>query len=244
MALKIGTAGWSVPRQLAVEFPAEGTSLNRYSGRFSVTEINSSFHRPHRLSTWERWHDSVPDSFKFSAKLPKVITHELKLVDCSSQLDQFLAQANALRRKLAVLLVQLPPKLAFDEEVTADFFDGLSARTDVMIACEPRHPSWFTPEAGVLLEQFRIARVAADPPICPAAAAPGGWAGLRYWRLHGSPVIYRSSYQNRLDAYASKLKDEARLDREVWCVFDNTASSAGAGDALALMQLINRSAHR
>src|SRR4051794_29890143 len=117
MAVNIGTAGWSIPSDCAAEFPSEGSSLSRYSARFNVAEINSSFHRPHRRSTWERWHDSVPAAFRFSVKVPKLITHVRKLVDCSEPMDEFLGQTGALRDELAVLLVQLPPKLDFDEEV-------------------------------------------------------------------------------------------------------------------------------
>lgn len=219
---------------LAAEFPSEGTTLSRYAARFHVAEINSSFHRPHRLSTWQRWHGSVPDNFRFSVKLPKLITHQHKLVGCSEHIDGFLSQASQLRDKLAVLLVQLPPKLAFDEAVAADFFSALAPGTSADIACEPRHLSWFTPEADTLLERLRVARVAADPAICEAAAWPGGWTGLNYWRLHGTPVIYRSSYHDRIDVYRSRLQNAAAAS--VWCIFDNTASSAGAGDALALMQ--------
>jgi uncharacterized protein YecE (DUF72 family) len=239
MAIKIGTAGWTIPRDIADQFPAEGTSLTRYGARFQVAEINSSFHRTHRLSTWQRWHDSVPDSFRFSVKLPKLITHQRKLVDCSEAIDEFLAQANELRDKLAVLLVQLPPKLAFDESVAAEFFLTLVGRTGAQIACEPRHPSWFTPAADAVLKQHSIARVAADPAVCEGADRPGGWNELNYWRLHGSPVIYRSSYEDRIDDYASKLQDTAADD--IWSIFDNTASSAGAGDALALIEAIGPS---
>ena len=236
MTVKIGTAGWSIPREIAGQFPSEGTSLSRYATRFSVAEINSSFHRPHRLSTWQRWYDSVPSDFRFSVKLPKLITHQRKLADCIEPVDEFLAQAGALADKLAVLLVQLPPKLALDEAVAAGFFESLTARSSATVVCEPRHLSWFTPEADTLLESLSVARVAADPAICEAAASPGGWNGLSYWRLHGSPVIYRSSYRDRIDAYASKLKKAASED--AWCIFDNTASSAGAGDALALIQAL------
>ncbi|MEO7365915.1 MAG: DUF72 domain-containing protein [Sphingomicrobium sp.] len=235
MAVKIGTAGWSIPRQNADQFPADGTSLNRYAARFNVVEINSSFHRPHRQSTWQSWHDSVPNDFRFSVKLPKLITHQRRLVDCGDVLEDFLAQAGGLGDKLAVLLVQLPPKLAFEEPIAASFFAALVERTAAQIACEPRHLSWFAPKAGALLEQLEVARVAADPAICEPAACPGGWTGLRYWRLHGSPIIYRSSYQDRIEDYASKLRG-GDANKDVWCIFDNTASSAGAGDALALMQ--------
>ena len=74
-AIKIGTAGWSIPRQNSDSFRANGSALERYATRFAVVEINSSFHRPHRSSTWERWRDSVPAAFRFSVKLPKQITH-------------------------------------------------------------------------------------------------------------------------------------------------------------------------
>src|SRR5687768_14924424 len=78
--VRIGTAGWSIARECAERFPAEGAGLERYAARFNAAEINSSFHRPHRASTWERWRDSVPDDFRFSVKVPKRITHELKLL--------------------------------------------------------------------------------------------------------------------------------------------------------------------
>ena len=236
MTVRIGTAGWSIPRQDADGFPSEGTSLERYASRFSVAEINSSFHRPHRLSTWERWRDSVPDHFRFSAKLPKTITHERKLNDCAELLTDFLAQVECLGDKIAILLVQLPPKLALDRQVASAFFADLSRQTDARIACEPRHISWFDEDADQLLQDLRVARVAADPAICDGAALPGTWRGLNYWRLHGSPVIYRSSYSDRIDHYARLINQHEAA--ETWCIFDNTASSAGAGDALALMEAL------
>jgi uncharacterized protein YecE (DUF72 family) len=232
----VGTAGWSIPRDLAVRFPSEGSALERYAARFAVAEINSSFHRPHRLSTWERWRDSVPEGFRFSVKLPKTVTHERKLTDTEELLDEFIVQATLLGEKLAVLLVQLPPKLAFNGAVATRFFDALGQRCPVTLACEPRHPSWFTEEASALLMAHRVCRVAADPAVCGEAARPGGWRGLSYWRLHGSPRMYRSSYGDRIADYAAALREEA-TGRDAWCIFDNTASSAAANDALALMKM-------
>ena len=238
MAVRVGTAGWSIPRDIADRFPAEGTGLERYAARFAVAEINSSFHRPHRASTWERWRDSVPPDFRFSVKVPKQITHTRKLVDCGAEVEEFLAQAQMLGDKLAVLLVQLPPSLGFDSSVADAFFRDLSERTNASIACEPRHLSWFGDDADSLLAQLRVSRVAADPSLCEAAARAGGWRGLSYWRLHGSPVIYRSSYGDRVQEYADLLRQDEALG-DVWCIFDNTASSAGAGDALALVDALD-----
>lgn len=231
----IGTAGWSIPRQIADQFPNEGSALERYASRFPVAEINSSFYRPHRPDTWTRWRDSTPDGFRFSVKLPKVVTHERKLADFEEPLAQFLAQVELLGDKLGVLLVQLPPKLAFDGDTAGPFFAALAVASKAMIACEPRHASWFAEDADTLLAEHRVARVAADPAICEAARHPGGWNGLAYWRLHGSPRMYRSSYDDRLGDYATRIR---AAQGEAWCIFDNTASSAAASDALALMEML------
>ena len=236
--LRIGTAGWGIPRQDAHAFPTVGSSLERYAARFDAVEINSSFHRPHRPATWLRWQDAVPAGFRFSVKLAKEITHERKLRDCAEPLARFLDQADILGDKLAVLLVQLPPKHELDDGVAGAFFEELRERSHAEIVCEPRHPSWFTPDADAVLASLKVARVAADPAVCDGAGEPGGWRGLAYWRLHGSPVMYRSSYLDRIPAYAHRLRREVEERRPVWCIFDNTASSAGAGDALALMETL------
>lgn len=236
--LRIGTAGWSIPAVLADAFPAEGSSLGRYSARLGCAEINSTFHRSHRPTTYERWAAFTPASFRFSAKLPKTITHGQKLVDCEPLLDAYLGEVAGLGDRLAIHLVQLPPSLQYDELVASRFLEALRSRTGLRIACEPRHASWFDAEASAALERFEIARVAADPARVDAAAEPGGWTGLAYFRLHGSPAMYRSSYDDgRLQAYAAQI--QAALARaDVWCVFDNTASSAATGDALALSRLL------
>lgn len=239
MALTIGTAGWSIPRAQAARFPDEGSSLERYASLFDGVEVNSSFHRPHRTATWARWATSVPERFRFAVKLPKTITHQAKLIDVDQFIAQFALEVAGLGAKLAVLLVQLPPKLAFDPSLAERFFASLRRSFDAAIACEPRHASWFDSEADATLERLEIARVAADPALCEAAAVPGGWRGLSYWRLHGSPAIYRSSYSNDvLAAYARRLAEARCAGSDTWCMFDNTASSAALGNAVALMEVV------
>lgn len=190
----IGTAGWSLPRAEQALFPTTGSHLERYAARFRIAEINSSFHRSHRAATWNRWRESVPAGFQFSVKMPKTITHGLRLEQADELTSAFLEEISLLGATLGFLLVQTPPRLAFDAAVAKSFFDGLRARSTIPIVCEPRHACWFTDEADELLVRYEIARVAADPARVPAAAVPGGWRGLSYYRLHGSPQIYRSSY--------------------------------------------------
>ncbi len=236
--LRIGTAGWAIPRPHAEGFPAEGVGLARYAARLRAAEINSSFHRPHRRGTYERWAATVPEDFRFAAKLPKAITHERRLVDIEAPLDRFLGEVAGLGPKLGPLLVQLPPSLAFEAATAERFFATLRdcqaghLTRETSVVCEPRHPSWFSPDADSLLRAWRVARVAADPAPVPEAAEPGGWPGLVYHRLHGAPRMYWSAYEPpALAALAERL---AARRAETWCMFDNTASGAALGDALAI----------
>jgi uncharacterized protein YecE (DUF72 family) len=233
---RIGTAGWAIPREYANEFPALGSHLERYAQRFNAVEINSSFHRPHRRATYERWAASAPKNFTFAVKAPRKITHDLRLARSGDALDTFLAQAAGLGSKLGVLLFQLPPSLAFDPQTAGRFFRLLRKRHVGSVVWEPRHPSWFELRANELLIKHRVARVAADPARVAAAAEPGGWPGLRYFRLHGSPRTYYSRYTpEQLGSYAAKLQ-AART--ETWCTFDNTTLGAATGNALALQALM------
>ncbi|MGN6499079.1 MAG: DUF72 domain-containing protein [Tsuneonella sp.] len=237
----VGTAGWSIPAADSASFPADGTALERYSQVFAGVEVNSSFHRSHRPSTWARWADSVPAQFRFAVKIPKTITHQAKLVEARELTAKFVDEIAPLGRKLAVLLVQLPPKLGFDAEIARRFFAELAGFCDAALVCEPRNASWFTDEAGELLGQLRVARAAADPALCPAAAVPGGWRGVSYWRLHGSPAMYRSAYSDgALDRYADDIAAAVRAGSSAWCMFDNTAASRATGNALTLSRMLAR----
>ena len=235
---RVGTAGWSIPARFAADVATPGSHLERYSRAFACAEINSSFYRPHRVSTWEKWAASVPDGFLFSVKAPRTMTHEAKLEGVSDLLGPFLAQARLLGPKLGPLLFQLPPKLAFNHAVAAGFLELLRDLHSAAVVFEPRHASWFTEEADALFQRFAIARAAADPTRIPEAAAPGGWSGLVYYRLHGSPRVYYSEYgAEYLQSLASRIERQ-RQTSEVWCIFDNTASGAALGDAQTLTRLL------
>lgn len=239
----VGCAGWSIPRQYAAHFPADGTHLERYAQRLPAVEINSSFYRPHRPATYARWAASVPASFQFAVKVPREITHTHRLRDVADVLDRFLCEAKALGNKLGPLLVQLPPSLRFDRVVAEAFFTVLRARFSGSVVCEPRHASWFSAEAEALLVTAQVARVAADPALLPVAAQPGGWSGLVYYRLHGSPEMYTSAYTAaELDTLAQTLHAAAQ-PAPTWCIFDNTALGAATANALDLCARLGASDH-
>lgn len=226
----IGTAGWSIPRGVADRFPAEGSSLARYAAVFSGVEINSTFYRRHKLSTFARWADSVPAEFRFAVKLPKLITHEQKLQDAQEATRAFLGDIAPLGEKLGPILCQLPPGLAFEASTATDYFAFLRSAYAGAIVIEPRHASWIDEAATNLLQDLGIGRVFADPaPIDPPPAAR-----QTYLRLHGKPKVYYSSYGTaEIKAFAAMLSDTS------WCIFDNTASGAAIANALAMQALVD-----
>lgn len=208
----------------------------------SCAEINSSFYREHAFETYRKWATLTPARFKFSVKIPSVITHEQQLRRARAPLRKFLDDLTGLGRKLGPLLIQLPPSLEFKSRTAQTFFTVLRDEFDGAVVCEPRHASWFQSRSEEVLIRYRISRVATDPTRIDEARVPGGWirgsGSIAYYRLHGSPRKYWSSYErSKLEAWAEEIAS-LPSSVKVWCIFDNTASGAALDNALELRELL------
>lgn len=238
-ACLIGCAGWGIHKDVAGRFPLDGSQLERYAAVFPAVEINSCFYRPHQPQTYARWAASVPPGFRFSAKLPRTITHDARLQNADGLLDplldRFAREAGELGPKLGCVLIQLPPSGAFVEDVVRDFLPRVRERFACMLALEARHPSWFGEAATALLVEAGVTRVRADPP----AGQPGPHVPTTanaYLRLHGSPKIYYSSYPpETLRAVERELLARTAGGADCWCIFDNTAAFAAVPNALEVL---------
>jgi uncharacterized protein YecE (DUF72 family) len=131
----------------------------------------------------------VPDHFRFSIKVPKLITHVKRLMGSDDALHAFLDEAAALGERLACLLIQLPPSFAFVLTDVEPFLQTLRKCHNGNVALEPRHASWFSPETTKILERYQIARVAADPARPQAAELGGGMV----WPIGASTVRREST---------------------------------------------------
>ncbi len=217
------------------------SGLERYSEYFNAVEINSTFYRPPRIATLERWRDSTPATFRFTAKMPRTITHEAGLIGARAETNEFCALISRLGPKLGALLVQLPPSLELDARAAARFFRHLVLASPAAVVLEPRHPSWFSARADDLLARVGVGRVAADPSLCPSAAEPAGEPGVSYFRWHGSPQMYFSAYTDEaLVSLAARAKRCCSSGCDVYCIFDNTALGAAAVNGLALRAQLDR----
>ena len=238
--IRVGTAGWSIPRASAFRFDSTGTRLQRYARTFRCAEINSSFYRPHTAATYAKWRDSTPPGFRFAVKTPRTITHELKLENARDPFVAFLTQTDGLAEKRGPILVQLPPSLSFDATVVTSFLTVVRQQYEGPVVCEPRHATWFSPQVASLLEDYDISRVAADPPPVAVAAVPAGSRRVAYFRLHGSPRTYWSRYDENFIATLAVTLRNVPTGAEVWCVFDNTASGAAIENAWDVRERVIR----
>ena len=234
----IGTAHWSIPRAVAAAFPGAGSQLERYAAQLNGVEINSSFYNHHQPKTFARWAESVPASFQFALKLHQEITHENELKVSNPRLREVIQPYLELGKKFGVLLIQLPKSQALNLKRLEKLLDQIQKFTPVKIALEARNPSF--DDAGLLsvLKAHRTSQVVADPQaiLVPASHASAG--GFQYFRLHGSPAMYKSSYEEcSLKSYATAI---LQSKYESWCMFDNTTFGHATANALQLQQLIKK----
>jgi uncharacterized protein YecE (DUF72 family) len=234
----VGTSGWSLGRDLAPGSSPELSGLQRYAEYFNAVEINTTFYRLPRPGTIRRWESATPPDFRFAVKLPRSITHEARLVGVEVMVREFCQLCEGFGEKLGPLLVQLPPSLVFDAGVAGPFLEAVARATRARVVLEPRHQSWFSESVERLLSDHGIARAAADPACCPAAALPAPSRGLCYFRWHGAPKCYFSAYQPEAIAHLADSILRARVSGGgsalTYCFLDNTALGAAPVNALSL----------
>ncbi|WP_010586550.1 DUF72 domain-containing protein [Schlesneria paludicola] len=238
--LLIGCAGWSIPFSQRDQLPGEDSHLERYARHFNAVEIVSSFHRPHRKSTYARWAASVEDSFRFSVKIPQEISHEARLRGTGHLLEEFLSECTRLGDRLGCLLLELPPTLHYDPAIVGSFFEQLRRMVDVPVACEPRHVSWFNDDVDQQLASFRVSLVASNPDALHSGRGKshGGWTEIAYIRLPGTPRVYSLQHDPfHLTQLADQLRHLSQSRKTTWCIFDNTTLGTAIENAMELTQL-------
>ncbi|HSQ03800.1 MAG TPA: DUF72 domain-containing protein [Burkholderiales bacterium] len=143
MQMLAGTSGYSYKEWLGHFYPEKlpaNAMLRYYAERFSTVEINNTFYRMPAEAMLARWSDEVPENFSFTLKAPRRITHDKRLREAESDVAEFLRRAAALRKKLGVVLFQLPPSLKKDLPRLRDFLGVLPPGQ--RFAFEFRNASW------------------------------------------------------------------------------------------------------
>lgn len=163
MAFWIGTSGYNYPEWRGSFYPEKfpaAKMLPYYAERFNSVEINYTFYRMPTAKQLERWAAATPETFVFTLKAPRRITHDAKLQHCEDTVAAFCATARTLGTRLGVLLFQLPPGFRRNVAVLEHFLACLPDGTRA--AFEFRHASWHDEEVYAALRRRNMALCTAD----------------------------------------------------------------------------------
>jgi uncharacterized protein YecE (DUF72 family) len=271
-AILIGTQGFSYDGWNGLLYPP-GTRpadrLARYARTFPLVEIDRTFYGPPRASEVDRWISQTPDTFRFTAKVPRQITHDARLQgpDALRQLEDFLKTITRLGDRLGAVVLQLGPGFQFPRDA-----DGLSRALQLLptisppslrVAVEFRHPSWIeAPDVEARLREARVAWIWNDwePGPNPWAAMPRAideprafreTADFAYLRLTGDHditidyqtiTIDRGADLRRWAELISKWRENQMKNGrtgDVFVLLNNHYSGSSPRSASALRQLLD-----
>jgi uncharacterized protein YecE (DUF72 family) len=238
--IHIGTSGWSYDHWEGVLYPPGLPTRERlqyYVARFSTVELNASFYRWPRDTTFAGWRTRLPAGFSLSVKAPRGLTHGKKLYGPEVWIERISRCWHELGDKRAVLLVQLPPGMARDD-ARLDYFLGAMPEW-IRVAVEFRHPSWEQPEVYGLLERHQAAYTVmsgANLPCNLQATAP-----FVYVRLHGPDHqhLYGGSYSDEeLGWWADRIQEWRSSGKEVFAYFNNDGGGNAVRNAATLRGML------
>src|SRR3984957_16474435 len=217
--IRIGASGFSYKEWLGHFYPAKlagSKMLAFYAERLPAVEINYTFRRMPKTSTFEKWSGQTPTHFRFALKAPQRITHFRRLRDTKTSLDYFIEVAGALKERLGPVLFQLPSDLPRDDELLSDFLDEIAGR--VRAAFEFRNRSWFNDRVLEILRTKRAALCIAEseklasPVECTAPFA--------YLRLRNE------TYNDAgLELWASRIRGLSQQACEIYVFFKHESAA-------------------
>ena len=241
--IRIGTCGWAHREWRDSFYPAdlpEELWFEFYARYFPAVELDSTFSRAPAPEEVVRWAESTPASFRFSCKLPRSITHDCRLRDCTAEFSAFLRALEPLGSKLHVILIQLPPTFGPKEGKPALLNLLKQLPRDFRFAIDFRHPGWHRREIVHLLQRHRVCWSWCDlSPLNQRNFAPFAFwphtTDFLYVRLLGDVTTRYDREGRRLNAYSRLLwKREAALEswalkiqrhveqsRSVWVFINN-----------------------
>ena len=231
MGVIIGTSGWQYADWRGGLYPsglAQNKWLSFYAERFQSVEINNVFYRLPEQSTFEHWNASTPDDFVFSLKASRYLTHVLRLSKPTEPVRRLLGRSSALGHKLGPVLLQLPANFQVDpKRLTATLSTFPS---DVRVAFEPRHDSWYSDEVADILTQHRAALCLTDTPRRKSPlwrTADWGYVRLHEGRASPAPCYGRTALKN----WAARLADLWNDNEKVYVYFNNDHGGCAVRDA-------------
>jgi len=240
----LGTCGWSYEEWVGNFYEKSGSQskLRAYSKVFKTVEIDSTFYRNPSKGTVMGWLKYSPSDFVFSAKLPKIITHDNMLglkKNVKADLEVFLDLMRPLQLggKLVCLLIQLPPKYSYNPGNLEDFFKLLDPM--FRYAVEFRNTTWLLPETVTfnLLRQFGVAYTIVDEPLLsPEVHVTADFAYFR-WHGRGKDIWFDYRYTDEeLNVWVPKVLETSNNVKKIYGYFNNHYHGYAPENCLQLLE--------
>jgi uncharacterized protein YecE (DUF72 family) len=237
MEWHIGCSGFHYKHWKGPFYPqdlAQKRWFEYYATHFSTLELNVTFYRFPRLSDLQSWYAKAPANFRFAVKAPKAITHFKQFHGTVDMITSFYSTIReGLKDKLGPVLFQFPPRFHYDPERLNRVLAQLDPGFDNVL--EFRHPGWWCEEVYTTLKQHGISFCGMSHPQLPDEPIVTG--PVVYYRFHGVPQLYSSSYSNtQLKQFMDRIKGASSV-KQIWCYFNNDAAVAAIPNARALLKL-------
>jgi uncharacterized protein YecE (DUF72 family) len=240
VTIRIGTSGWSYDHWAGVLYPhglPTGHRRDFYASRFSTVELNASFYRWPRDTSFALWRERLPEGFRMSVKAPRGLTHAKKLYAPESWVPRITAAWHELGDKRGVLLVQLPPTLERDD-ARLDYFLA-SLPNWVRVAVELRHATWYHEDVFRLLERHNAAYCVMSGANLPCVVR--ATADIVYVRLHGPDYnhLYAGSYSDAdLRWWSDRAIEWESAAKDVYFYFNNDGDGNAVRNAERLREIL------
>jgi len=239
----LGTSGWSYRDWIGPFYKKkEKSMLKAHSKVFKTVEIDSTFYAYPSKGTVMGWVKYSPEDFVFSVKLPKLITHEKMLNlegGVEEDLNRFcdLIRPILLNGKLGCLLIQLPPKYAFDLDHLDKFFRILPP--EFKFAVEFRHLSWMRNDTWKLLKKYRVAYTIVDEPLLPPEVQVTSDFAYFRWHGHGTRPWFNYRYKvEELQPWVPKVRKVAKGVKKVYGYFNNHFHGYAVENCLQVLEML------
>jgi uncharacterized protein YecE (DUF72 family) len=218
----IGCSGWSYSAWQGPFYPINIENnewLNYYSRIFDYVEIDSSFYAMPNMFMVKSWSKRTPENFRFTAKFPKVITHDKRLKDVSRELEHFFKSMLPLADKTLALLIQLPPSLKITEGIENLRLIVPELDNRFRYAIEVRDKSWFQDLAYNFFANNNICMVWSQ--LAELATPPIVTTDFLYMRFIGDRSISERDFGkiqkdrvSEMKNWADKLQEVIEEDKE------------------------------
>ncbi|MEM9983797.1 MAG: DUF72 domain-containing protein [Bacteroidota bacterium] len=158
--LYVGCPRWASKEWVGKIYPPKAKAadyLRYYAQSFNGIELNSTHYQIPSSERVAQWRSSVPPHFRFSPKVPQMISHHRKLKNVGTELEVFISAIRGFGKQLGQSFLQLHESFGPEFLPNLNEFLDLWPR-DLSLAIEFRHPAWFQqhrliPEAESLLSQ-------------------------------------------------------------------------------------------